>query len=229
MGIRHQRNSNLVLIEGQDCWEGLPVQTKCGPLAIPYLKRMRETILAAVGEYPRTLAIRFDVRFPKDYKGSYTAVISRFIESLKAILKADEIRRAREGKRVHPCRLRYFWVKEWSKSHHWHYHVCIFLNADAYFTLGLFKKGSDEANGDTEGSRNMADRIKQALSSALGLSKEESKGLVHFPMNPTYRINKRCSCWEEEFAELFHRVSYFAKADTKRYGDNSKHFSCSRG
>lgn len=138
---RHPDNNNLTYHTGE-LWNGLPVLTKRGPLLEPYLESIRDVMVRALQEHPRTLGIRFDLHFPVGWSGQEGEVISRFIESLKAHIAADLNRRLQERKdgRVHPCRLRYVWVKERGLSAVSHYHVFIFLNRDAYFTEGVTRR-----------------------------------------------------------------------------------------
>ncbi|WP_368659126.1 YagK/YfjJ domain-containing protein [Budvicia aquatica] len=63
--------------------------------------------------HPRTLAIRIDLRLPDDDDGIAKIdplCITRCMESLDEHLKADQERKKKAGKRVHPCTLRYVWV-----------------------------------------------------------------------------------------------------------------------
>lgn len=234
MYYRHPYNPNLILQNKESHWNNLPVQQKCGPLVTNYLNAIFETLNAASSEYPRTCAIRFDLHLPMGYADQDTKVITRFFASLNAQIKADVKRKMREHKRSHPCRIRYVWVKEQGSSHHCHYHVCIFLNRDAYFTLGKFKTGcvvlGDDMPpvSDNEARVSMASRINSAWASALGFLPWQSVGLMHFPGNSVYRIDRNSPDAAQQYADLFYRVSYFAKASTKNYGDGSNHFGCSR-
>jgi len=99
-----------------------------------------------------------------------------------------------------------------------HYHVLLLLNRDTYHCLGDF--AAEEGN--------MAARIKKAWASALGCDQTDIGGLVHFPKNPVYCVDANSGSFEQEYQALFHRVSYFAKAETKNYGDRSRAFGCSR-
>jgi hypothetical protein len=232
MNKRHPFNPNLFLHEG-DHWNGLPVQTHCGPLIVNYLERINETVGKALCEHPRTAVMRFDLRVPMGWPEMDTEVISRFTASLKAQLLADSHRKEREGKRVHPCTVRYVWARERVSSEHSHYHVAIFLNRDAYFTLGRFRAnrlwGDDDTFlGEEEGAVvNMADRINHAWASALGCNSGPVPGLVHFPENPVYSIIASSPCCGQQIAEVFYRLSYLAKADTKHYGGGVNSFRCS--
>ncbi len=235
MNTRHPSNSNLFLHLGT-FWQGLPVQRKCGLLIINYLDRIRQVIQHAVAVHPRTCVFRCELNFPADGYEPDTAVISRFIGSLKAQIKAHEVRKLREGKRVHLCHLHYVWVKERNTSDVWHYHVALFVNRDAYFTLGVFKPIHEVLGNELScicspesDERNMSDRIRMAWASALDLRLGETSGLVHFPKNPTYSLDTNDQDFDDQFDAVFYRLSYFAKKDTKHFGNNSNNFGSSRG
>lgn len=231
---RHQFNSNLHLHHDTQ-WNNLPVLDKFLPLSENYLQRIHDTLSHCVSEYPRTCAIRFDLRFPEGWPPYDTKVISRFIDSLKEQIAADLARKHREGKRVSDTRLRYVWVKERDSALNWHYHVAIFINRDAYFTLGKIRSqlgfGWEDFPHCVEAVTgvNMADRIVRAWASALGCYPEEVYRAVHFPKNCVYKIDRNSLDYNDQFQEVFRRLSYFAKADTKHYDDGSNWFGCSRG
>lgn len=237
MSRRHNANRNLFLSEESE-WNGLPVQTCRGMLIDNYLKRINEVIENATTAHPRTCAFRCDLRFPIDMIQSDTSVISRFFLSLKAQLIADEQRKTKEGRRFHRSELRYIWVKERDGSNHWHYHVCLFVNRDAYFTLGRFRPSARYDNDDLDGlftkirdrteRKNMVDRIRKAWVSALRLSDEKMGRLVHFPDNATYHLDINAVDFRTKYESLFYRLSYFAKRDTKHYGDGTNNFGSSR-
>lgn len=232
MRLRHPDNHNLPY-HSDSTWNGLPVLDKYVPLIRPYLSSIHEVMQRAVQEHPRTFGVRFDLHFPVGWNALDGDTISRFIDSLKAQIAADLYRRRQERKdgRVHPCRLRYVWVKEQDASAAPHYHVFIFLNRDAYFSLGNFQVQQTvwEDMPPAPGKANMAERIHKAWASALGLQSLMVRGLVHFPLKCCYTIDANSLNFEEQFHEAFQRASYFAKARTKRYGDGSNKFGCSRG
>lgn len=234
MRIRHETNTNLTLHYGP-AWNGLPVQYWHGPLAVNYLESIYSVIRLAVDEYSRTCAIRFDVRLPQDCSVADTAVISRLIASLKSQIREDIERKLRAGKRVHHTRVRYIWVKERDGADNFHYHVVIFLNRDSYFKLGRFKSNSTSlwddvfSESDDQARVNMSNRIHRALASALHRPVEEVIGLVHFPQNAVYKIDFNSLQFNQQFSEVFKRISYFAKANTKFYGDSARNFGCSHG
>lgn len=227
-------NPNLTLYEG-NTWNGLPVITGHGPLLNEYLQGIHETMSRAVGEYPRTCGMRFDLHYPPGWSDPEGRHISRFIASLNAQVVADGLRRKRNRKdrRAHPCRLRYVWVKEQVDAPCPHYHVFAFVNRDAYFCLGNFRQRFEFPPGDPDvpplvGRENMADRIVKAWASALGIPVMLAWRLVHFPENPVYSINANSPEADWQFALAFHRASYFAKAKTKLYGNYSRCFGRSR-
>lgn len=201
------------------CYSSYPILANIGPLNPYYLERIYTTINRALVDHPRTLAIRFDLRLPDGYGDAGSDLMTKFLESLKAQIKADLYRRSMQGKRVHECNVRYVWVRERYNSDSPHFHVVILLNHDTYHALGAYS--------DDQG-RNMASRIKRAWASALRRLPEHMLGLVHFPNNPLYSLNANSYDFERTKADLFRRLSYFAKLKTKEYGTGSRSFGCSQ-
>ena len=70
-------------------------------------QRIRETVLHALNVHPRLTALRVDLHLPDVPAATDAAVISRFINALKARIDAYQKRKHREGKRVHPTTLHY--------------------------------------------------------------------------------------------------------------------------
>lgn len=216
-------------------WKGKRVYIERGSLVVNYLEQINSVINSALSEYRRIFVVRFDLRFPADNYEPDTAAISRFIDSLKAQLEVREERNRREGKRVYPCHLRYIWAKERLTSENAHYHVAIFLNRDAYFTLGRIRSWAHEDGYFEEwdrfppsDERNLSDRIKFAWSSSLDLPYERMRGLVHFPNKPIYDLHQKSFDFDDQYENVFYRLSYLAKLDTKHYGSRSKNFGSSR-
>jgi hypothetical protein len=209
-------NTNIKLHTGNE-YMGLTVLKTVGPLSEPYLERMYLTINKALEEHPRTLAIRFDLTFPEWMGFIHTDVISKFLASLEAQIEADLKRKAKSGIRVYPCTVRYIWAREQVSSHHWHYHCVIFLNKDAYFTLGDI----------TAEEGNTAARIHKAWASALGTDFNAVRGLIQFCDNGEYYLDRNDVWNEVELSRLFEACSYLAKVATKQFGDRTKNFSSS--
>lgn len=215
---RLRANTNLTLYTDSS-YEGLPVITGRGPLIKEYLSKLYETIRRALEHHPRSFAVRFDLRYPVNIPpeacGVSSDVISRFITSLKEKIQYDRYRAGKLNGTAHQSAVRYVWAKEYGEDRRPHYHVLLLLNRDAYHTLGRFKSDHE----------NMASRIEGAWQRALGITWEQSKGLVYFPDNSEYHLIQRNP---GELAKLFFRASYLCKAETKAYMDGSHAFGCSR-
>ncbi|HHQ6557102.1 TPA: inovirus Gp2 family protein [Serratia fonticola] len=192
-----------------------------GPLNDHYSRQILKTIKCAAECYPRLLALRVDLRLPGQGIPARTdsACISRFFDALNAKLKADAARKKKEGKRVHPCTVRYMWAREFNQDgKKKHYHVALLLNKDAYAFLGDFDKG--------EGT--LAAMIKQAWASALGVAYPEFQSLTFFPRNPCYFLDKKNPRNGERLRELIRRVAYLAKETSKISKDGERNFGTSR-
>jgi hypothetical protein len=213
---RLRTNLNLTQFTGSH-YAGLPIQVNKGPFVLEYLERVHETIQRALTDYPRLLAIRFDLHYPYHQvlpdDAATSSVMQRFVDSLKAKIKHDRYRAGVNNMRVHDTVVRYVWVKEYGVEGRPHYHFLLLLNRDAYHTLGFFNSQHE----------NLYSRIVSAWESALRLTWDEALGLVQIPKNPTYHVRN-----SNEFADLFFRVSYMCKVKTKRYGGWEHAFGCSR-
>ncbi|MCI9689787.1 inovirus Gp2 family protein [Vibrio parahaemolyticus] len=195
-------------------------------LCVEYLDSIYQLMDRALAEHPRTTVLRFDLRLPKcvscpDYPYEHdTSVITRFIESFKAQVRADLAKKKREGKRVHHCTIRYVWAKEINEANQPHYHVALLLNKDTYYGFGDYRTLSE----------NLAGKIYRAWASALMYGDtEEVMGLVHIPSDtPCYYLDRNSLDYQQQCNNVFRRLSYLAKVETKQYGRCSKNFCCSR-
>lgn len=223
MSKRLAKNRNLKLTP-HPTYKGLEVITSYGPLIDNYLSKIYSVLMMALTDYARTFAIRVDLHYPRkpdcpDYPCKYLGnEVSRFIASLRAQIDYLRSKSIQAGKTVHPCKIRYIWVKERNEANQYHYHLVLFFNLDAYGYLGDLSKDFG----------NLSARIRKAWSVALGVSFDEAKPLVQFPDNRCYRINKNAPTYQEDLQSLFFRLSYFAKVNTKHYGDHHNSFGCSR-
>ncbi|MGE6383048.1 inovirus Gp2 family protein [Shewanella baltica] len=221
MYSRHTSNTNLTVISNGQ-YQGLNVNPR--PLSAEYLNAILQTLQAALNEHPRTFMVRFDLHLPQlNFRDSPivydSTVISKFFKSLSAKIQHDRLTKGREGKRVHPCTLRYIWARERADADTDHYHIAIFLNNDAYNHLGNYNRSG----------QNLSTKIVEAWASALGLDDFSTRHLVHFPEDtPVYYINRNANNYPETFASAFFRLSYFAKLETKHYGDRRRSFGYSR-
>ncbi len=200
--------------------------TNHGPLNMDYMKKIEVVIGRALEEYPRTMAVRVDLHFPKQvtndmpiyFADADSGAISRFFDSLTAQISADNVRKVKLGTRIYPCALRYVWVKEHTQKYKDHYHVVLLLNKDAYGYLGQF----------TSTQSNLANKIRKAWASALRIDAQAAASLVHVPDNPIYYLDSNAQDFAQVVDDLMYRVSYLAKKETKKYGDGFRSFGCSR-
>ena len=207
-------NKNLTCTTDKT-FRGYPIQTEKGSLVEHYLQKCYLTLQQALKAYPRTFALRVDLRIPAETTYVPHNVISEFSEQLNRIIARDRLRAKRSSKNARDSELRYVWVRERSTANQDHYHLVLFLNWDAYSSLGNRKA--------TEG--NMAARITKAWANALGLFFEDARDGVHFPKNSCYKV---CADDRESQADLFYRMSYLCKPSTKQYNSGKRNFGCSR-
>lgn len=216
--LRHPENTNLHL-HYEATYAGMPVMEGKGPFVVEYLEKLRSTLEFALIEYPRVFAFRVDLRLPAHDlipRESHTnALVERFLASFKAKINHNRDVARRVYGYAHGCRVRYVWAREVASSGRPHYHLVIFLNQDAFYTVG-------KINSENENIRN---RLDGAWASALGVPVGMVSGLVEIPENAVYRIGRNDLGSQQA---LFYRASYLCKAATKHYGDSQHGFGASR-
>ncbi|AZK61595.1 MULTISPECIES: inovirus Gp2 family protein [Pectobacterium] len=185
-----------------------------------YQKVFYDVIFNATEEFPRTVALRVDLRFPRNYRyGLSNKEITRFIESLKAKLKVDCQNKSRRWRRNWGNRLRYVWVREiGERNRRKHYHVLLLLNKDFYHSAGNF-------NADDS----LSALIQQAWCSALSLNPERYTALVNMTAKGCYYLNGNSPDYREQVTGLMRRMDYLAKDNTKCYDDGYRSIGSSRG
>lgn len=224
MSIKHKDNKNLTILT-EASFSGCQLMSSLDYVT-EYLVSIESTIKKAIQEHPKSLVVRFDLRFPQGFHCPDTpslyepGAISRFFASLEARFKANFKKRERVNKRTHPTTIRYVWVKERYKSDSPHFHCAIFLNYHAYRTLGVVEHGNNH----------VATRIFDAWCSALNLDLFDRKiGLVHFPKkNPVHRLNANHESYPSDYCKVLCGLSYLAKTKTKHYGNRGNSFGCSK-
>lgn len=221
--LRFSENRNLRLYSAAT-FQGLPIMVEKGPFILGYLEALNRTIYLALDQYPRVIAFRVDLRLSRLMGFTDDAlsnrVISRFIESFKAKIEHNRDKAREQYKYAHDCRVRYVWAREVGCGGRPHYHLLILLNRDAYYTVGRLQPQRP----------NMISRMQEAWASALKCEVEQVRGLVHIPPNAEFRVDRNVRPGNmDQLPELFRRASYLCKAATKRYGDGSHGFGCSRG
>lgn len=235
MRRRSCENTNLTLHHSGP-WLGYDVQLQRGPLFIPYLERIHQTMMRTIDSQARTMAVRLDLALPANGYFRSGDVIERFIQSLRAQIDADMARRKREGRTAPGCRLEYVCVREQEASHQHHFHLGLFLNGDCYRGLGEMPNGNGPvafepdvlADPNAAIADSLAKRIVTAWARALGWSMEQTVGLVHFSEGGTYWIKRGSPVCDSQVAGLFNRLSYLAKESTKQFGHGGRNFRYSR-
>ncbi|EEW1582783.1 inovirus Gp2 family protein [Escherichia coli] len=184
-----------------------------------YQQAFYDVIRNAVDEFPRTLALRVDLRFPRHYQyGDSNKEVTRFIESLKAKLLVDCQRKNLRWKRNRSNRLRYAWVREVGElNRRKHYHVLLLLNKDFYHGAGNYN--SDDS---------LYALIQQAWCSALCLDTEQYTGLANMTENGCFYLNRKLPNYMQQVKELLKRMEYMAKDHTKSYDDGYRSIGMSR-
>ncbi|HHA2330070.1 TPA: inovirus Gp2 family protein [Enterobacter ludwigii] len=194
---------------------------------ISYRDNIATVINNAIHQFSKTMALRVDLHYPKILDNGDTVccfhnlepgAISRFINSLKAILAASENRRVCAGIRIKPNSIRQLWAREYTQSGKCHFHTCLFFNKDAYYHLGHH-----------EHSGTLTNMITRAWYSALNLEPEDCRNLVHFPENSRYVLNVNDPDFDIVYNDLLTRLDYLTKLDTKIFGEGDRNFGCSRG
>lgn len=215
--LRHKFNKELSLHYDQQYNNHL-VMVEKGALIDQYLGRLNFVFNNALTQYSKVFTIRLDLRFSNDYElmqRTESDVITRFIESLKAKIAHNRMLARRNGN-YHDTEVRYVWAKEISKDASHHYHVLLFLNGNAFRSLGSFEMGND----------NLYNRINEAWASALSIHLVQASGLVH--VSDQTLIDQSQMDAQERIDHVFYLGSYLCKAATKLYDDGGKWFGSSR-
>ncbi|MGE5985831.1 inovirus Gp2 family protein [Klebsiella michiganensis] len=205
-----------------------------GLLNSVYAKRITSTVDNALNQYPRTLAIRIDLRFPDEEERTdcptqcYTGpdVISRFINSVKAQIRADIYRKRKAGKKSLTCNVRFVWVREFNQEgSKKHYHVLLLLNKDAYAWPGRI-----EQHQDNTFNHSVFYMVTQAWIRAIKREYADSKhvGLIHIPPGGFYQLNRNSRYFEDNYEVATARAMYLAKERSKDTSDGYRSFGCSR-
>lgn len=216
--IRFPQNTNLILYN-HDRYHGLDIQVDKGPFIEQYLERLYMVSHNALYQYPRVFAFRFDLRLPASlelYSGECNnELFKRFMSSFKAKIKHNRDMARQKNKYAHDSTVRYVWARESGQHGVIHYHVAVFLNYDAFRSLGKFELDRD----------NIYNRLREAWTGVLGLQVSQTAGLVEIPRNCRYVLLRNDPTSLNEF---FYRASYLCKAATKVYGNGQHGFGASR-
>ncbi|QAB14601.1 inovirus Gp2 family protein [Hydrogenovibrio thermophilus] len=196
-----------------------------GFLIKSYLAQLIKLIYAHTWKYPRTLAVRFELLYPKEYSKMPTNEhITQFFKSLNYRIDKQQETKRKAGTRVHQTDVNYCWVKEQDSSEHPHYHVLLLLNKDSYQGLGNY---SDPVS--------LMGLMRNSWAAALSLTYEQTKGIVNASehknnkrIKPVHYVNRGSEDYQAQLDELIYRGSYLCKLETKRFLNNrSRNFGSS--
>lgn len=232
---RHPFNTTLSLFY-KSAYKGLPVMKKYLPMIEQYLERLYQVTQRALAAHPRVLALRLDLRFPRDIlftESDHTnLVISVFTEELTKLIRKDRYHSRRTFGRVNDTEVHWAWAREQgdridrSGDRRQHYHFVLLLNRDAYNGLGDPK--SDR--------KNLYSLIRSAWAKALRITPEDARGLVYVCKKACFSLYRELEIDDAvkskrrktDFDEYFKRSSYICKATTKVYGCGNHAFGSSR-
>ncbi|HAT3695038.1 TPA: inovirus Gp2 family protein, partial [Serratia marcescens] len=180
--------------------------------------------------YPRTYVRRIDLRIPDEVYEQYcddSTLITRFMESLKAQIKQTQKRKRREGKRVHPCNVRYVWSREFGEvKGKKHYHIALMLNNDAYYSTGTYCPVGNVYI------HNLALMIMEAWVRALNLHTQPDYQRhyrsVHFVLEGSIMLDTNSKTFQLNYDQIFQHLEYTAKLYSKSHVDGKRNFGCSQ-
>ena len=200
-----------------------------GPLNFNHINRIQDTLNKSVNEYPRTMCLRIDLHLPADNINNHNAdstLITRFIISLKAQVEADLQRKVCAGKRVHPCRIRHMWAREFNPDGKKHYHLVLLFNKDTYAYPGSYYCKEDGYV------HNLSLMIMEAWVRTLNLhtqvNYQQHYSLVHFPGECYYHLNTNSQSFNTDYCAAMDRIIYLAKEHSKIGTDRQRNFGCSQ-
>lgn len=196
-----------------------------------HINRIHETLQKSLREYPRTFVLNIVLRFPdanyENYKSDHT-LITRFIDSLKSQIKQTQKRKVKQGKRVHPCNVRYVWAREFGEEKgKKHYHVALMLNNDAYCSAGTYYPIQGQYI------HCLGLMIMEAWVRTLNLQgqqnyQKKNYPLVEFVLEGDFNLNVNDDKFFWHYDTIIRRLSYLAKLYTKDRTDGQRNFGCSQ-
>lgn len=196
-----------------------------------HIKRIHETLQRCLHEYPRTFVLRIDLRLPDENYAEYledSTLMTRFMESLKSQIRFTQKRKVKQGKRVHPSKVRYVWAREFGEEKgKKHYHVALMLNNDAWYTAGTYypKQGQYV--------HCLGLMIMDAWVRALKLHaqldyQKKYYPLIEFVLEGDFNLNTNGEQFSWHYDTIMRRLSYLAKRFSKDNSDEHRNFGCSQ-
>ena len=203
--------------------ESIELNNNHGGVNSAAFKKLYQVMTQSLKQHPRTLIYIYTLKLNKqtgdiDTPSEFEFIdISKVIASIKAKMEYHFKKKAEAKERVRSNRLRYFWCLEESEDSQPHYHLIIFLNADAFYkteSKNLHKTLADNS-------------VVEAWGSHLGIDNIKVKGLVHKHDN-NYKLNINKAGYLDMATKALRRLSYFCKNDTKLSGRGYRTFEGSR-
>lgn len=197
------------------------------PMSERYLERAHAVFCHALTQYPKVFMFHVTLRFPASYTIETRGVMSAFTRSVKERVLRGLNDRRRKGVRVHATDIHYVWCREVNSDLRVHYHIMFMVNANTYRALGSFNAYSKN---------HLAGIVCHAWASSIGLSINDSLGLVHFSGDtvvittkqiPCARAESRYGSFNDSYESGFYWLSYLCKLDTKRYDGRGRNFGYS--
>ena len=108
------------LLHTSSSFNGYRVQDKYQPLMLNNLLIHERVLMKALSNHKRICALRFELKFPKDYPSIDDRFVSRFFDSLRVRVKIDVSNKNKRTGRNDECYLSYIWVYELSSKGEWH-------------------------------------------------------------------------------------------------------------
>lgn len=189
-----------------------------------YMQRLESLTAFVMNEHGRVLAFGLDLSLPQhnQHKGYESAVITRFIASLKAQIAAYLKRRSREGKRIYPCPVYYAWAREFGELNgNKHYHLVLLVNREV-FSCMMLKLG---VKGTGRGL--LLTMAAKAWSHALKL-KGKAKEKVSYHLAGVFELNRREGTHSPDCEDYLKRICYLAKKRSKENEGGERNFGCSQ-
>lgn len=189
-----------------------------------HMQRLEALTAFVMNEHARVLAFGLDLSLPQhnQHKGYESAVITRFIASLKAQIAAYLKRRSREGKRIYPCPVYYAWAREFGELNgNKHYHLVLLVNREV-FSCMMLKLG---VKGTGRGL--LLTMAAKAWLHALKL-KGKAKEKVSYHLAGVFELNRREGTHSSDYEGYLKRICYLAKKRSKQNDDGERNFGCSQ-
>lgn len=213
---RSKYNHNLKLYH-EPTYKGFKLKRSNAPYIEQHLDGLYATIISALNQHHRTLAVRFDLKVP--LSGIPIEVdnpIKRFIDAVRARINTHLKQKFKREGRFRSCRLRYA-VKVEQKviALHEHYHVILFVNNDVFRCIQNLGPNDNSALGKI---------IRDSWHSVAKLDERSTEVLIHSSPTPNRYLTGSVSSDNPIMRAAFEHYSYICKEDSTLYRMNRPSF-----